>query len=109
MLDLGQPPFPAEAVIEGNPMVIATTAEASMAAAKAPDDGHYAFGDNIPHKVRKGDMIPDGATFYGDSGSIPPHIAHQPEAIAAAMEAPPKKGKKGPSETTDAEGPSETT
>lgn len=115
MLSVGQPPFPAEAVVKGNPMVITTATEASMAQEKAPDDGFYAFEDNVPHKVRKGDPIPEGATFYGDAGGVPPHVTIQPDAVKAATEemvpaeAPKKASKRGPSETTDAEGPKETT
>jgi hypothetical protein len=71
--------------------VLIHTKERTDMPRKAPSDGRYTI-DGVPHKIRKGDPIPDGAEFAGAAGD-----GEQEEAAPA-----------GPAETTEAAGPAET-
>lgn len=112
MRDIGLPGHPWQASVKGNPnVVIASTSDANANLKKAPADGQYVGDDGIPHKVRKGDPIPEGSAFKGggpvvEEGGEP---ADAQGAGVAEETATKKSGKRGPSETTDAAGPKETT
>lgn len=109
MLDIGLPAHPWQASVKGNPEMVVSLTSDPEGMVKAPANGRYFVGDDgIPHKARKGDLIPADAKFEGGGGAT----ADAPtEEVPAPTDEPTKvkSGKRGPSETTDAVGPTETT
>lgn len=110
--------------MKGQPISMIPSKDANADLDKAPSNGTYVGADGLPHFVRKGDPIPEGYRFVGEGGNVAAVAAD----IASAADQPAptdvqgagveetggvpktaKAGKRGPTDTTDAAGPTETT
>ena len=109
MLNLGYGPPTSGPPVEVHPVMVISTAQANQGAEKAPSNGTYELNGGR-FFVRAGDPIPEGATFTpkGTLAGGQEVAEEEPAEEPADGDGKKKARTRGPSETTEGSGPSET-